>query len=305
MQLGWIRSFLSVVDLSGFVNAGLSLRRAQSRVSADVRSLEAEIGAELLDRASRPISLTAAGASFLPFAREIIESYEQALAAVSAAARAGHGVVRIGTIASVATLVLPELLTRFAQAKPGISVDVIEIPPVNLADQLLAGDLEMIVVPQGHVDGEPAISWIPLWREPLVVVLPPNHRLAHADQISLPDLEGETIITPGGGRTSTGNSPEFQRMLDREKISTRANGLVVSPLTLTSMVRLGLCIAVMSELGVELGDGGGITTVRLSGEGAERVTVLASRREAALSRAATDLRAFILSSEYRGGQLTL
>jgi len=296
MHLGWIRSFVAVVDRSGFVNAGLHLRRAQSRVSADVRSLETEVGAVLLDRASRPVAVTSAGNAFLPFARQILDCYDRARKVIAASAQTGHGVVRLGTMPSVASLVLPDLLTRFARRHPGISVDAREEPPVNLPDQLLSGEVELIIVPRGYVDVEPGLEWTPLWTERLLVLVPHDHRLGNQENTSVQELEGEVVITPGGGRTLSGNTPEFQALLDREGVSTKANGLVIAPITLASMVRLGMCVAVMSELGVQLAGQVGVRALPLRDEGAKRVVVLARRRDSALSTAARELESFIVES---------
>ncbi|GAA2246609.1 LysR family transcriptional regulator [Herbiconiux moechotypicola] len=293
MQLGWIRSFVAVVEHGGFVRAGLHLRRAQSRVSADVGSLERELGSVLVERSRRPVTLTASGEAFLGHARDILSSFDKARVEVAALGGEAYGAVRLGSISSVASLVLPDVLERFSRLHRAVSVDVIEMPTASLAELLFTGTADLALIPRAHVESFPELSWTELWTEPLLVLVHTGHDLAGEGSVGLSSLAGLDIITPGDGRSAGGISPEIGHLLSRAGVVPASSRLVASPSTLASMVRAGLGVGVMSALGVSLVGESGLATLAIEDDHAVRRVVIAHVAGKKLSPATLEMERFI------------
>src|SRR4051794_39851343 len=90
--------FVAVADARGFTRAAQLAGTTQSTISATIRRLERELGASLFERGTRTLTLSAAGAAFLPHAREVLAAVEEARAAVTDAEAEPIGEVRLGML---------------------------------------------------------------------------------------------------------------------------------------------------------------------------------------------------------------
>jgi DNA-binding transcriptional LysR family regulator len=126
MHTEWLRSFLAVVDDGSFGAAAETLFRAQSRVSAHIASLEAEVGVQLFDRKKRPIALTAAGNAFLPYAKAVDEAVEAGKSAAVSAYNDISGQVALGVFPSAGAMFIPEVIRRFRVRCPAVHLELSE-----------------------------------------------------------------------------------------------------------------------------------------------------------------------------------
>lgn len=123
LDLDLLHAFASVADHGGFTRAAAALHRTQSGVSMQVRRLEDAVGARLFHREGRRVRLTPEGEKLLGYTRRIMAISAEATEALSKGAGVS-GTVRVGCIEDYATRLLPDLLARFWQANPGITVEV-------------------------------------------------------------------------------------------------------------------------------------------------------------------------------------
>ncbi|WP_189557033.1 LysR family transcriptional regulator, partial [Mesorhizobium sp. M4B.F.Ca.ET.089.01.1.1] len=115
-------TFLAVVEHQGFARAADVLHCSQPTVSNHVASLEHELRAVLLQRYSRPVALTEAGAAFLPHGRALVREIETARSAVADVTGLRSGSVTLGAYASAAAGYVPGILRSFRKRYPGITV---------------------------------------------------------------------------------------------------------------------------------------------------------------------------------------
>lgn len=163
LDMDLLRSFVAVVECGGFSRAGQRLHRQQSTVSLQIRRLEKSIGATLLRREPRQVSVTREGEIILDFARRMLALNDELIARVREPALSG--VVRLGAPEDFATTHLPDVLSAFTHAYPGVTLDVVCELTVPLLQRFRRRELDLILVkrePQEPVDG------IRVWREPLV-----------------------------------------------------------------------------------------------------------------------------------------
>lgn len=174
VKLSQVRAFVAVAECSNFSEAGLQLGVSQSAISHAIATLEDQLGVVLLSRGRHGAMLTPAGEQILPLARQML----QVLAAIGQEARMVRGLkggqVRVATYRSVATHVLPEIIARFRQDYPQISVSIDLFRGSDGVEQSLRqgrADIGFICVPIAN-EGEFEV-W-DLLRDEYVVLLPPD-----------------------------------------------------------------------------------------------------------------------------------
>jgi LysR family transcriptional regulator, hca operon transcriptional activator len=193
MELRHLRYFVAVAEEKSItVAAKRRLRTAQPSLSRQLRELETEVGTELMTRSARGIELTAAGKVFLDHARLALAQVE---AAASAARRAAHPEQRtlaLGFLSGCEPEWLPGVMHVLREELPRIEVTISSKHSPQLADGLATGKLDAAFLrPEERY---PDLVYKVLVREPLIVILPSDHRLASRKAIGLKDLVGETFI---------------------------------------------------------------------------------------------------------------
>ncbi len=193
MELRHLRYFVAVAEAGSLtLAAGRRLHTAQPSLSRQIRDLEAEVGAPLLIRSARGIALTPAGRVFLDHARLALA---QAEAAVSAARRAAHPEQRtlaLGFLSGCEPEWLPAVMHVLHAELPQIEVTISSQHSPQLADGLVTGRLDAAFMrPEASY---PDLIYRVLVMEPLIAVLPSDHRLAAREAIHPRDLVGETFI---------------------------------------------------------------------------------------------------------------
>lgn len=119
MRLRQLEYFIAICQSGSFTAAAQHLLVAQPSLSQQVRSLERELGVQLLERGRQGVLLTAAGRVFLPHAEAVIAATESARRAVADVVSGGAGELHILTIRSVASGVLPPGLVKWHEGYPG------------------------------------------------------------------------------------------------------------------------------------------------------------------------------------------
>ncbi|GAA2640444.1 LysR family transcriptional regulator [Paractinoplanes durhamensis] len=200
MELRQLTYFEAVARLGGFTRAAEHLHVAQSAVSAQVRALEAELGAELFTRTTRRVALTEAGELFLTRCRRALGELDGARHDLADLAAVLTGRVTLGATAVVGGYDLPQALSRFHTRHPGLTLALRSGLIAALLAELDAGTVDLVVGPV-HADLSSRFSARRIAREQVVLIVPPAHRLARGGPLPLSELRGEPFIClpPGSG----------------------------------------------------------------------------------------------------------
>src|SRR5256885_2689849 len=194
MELRHLRYFVAVAEAGSLtVAAEQKLHTSQPSLSGQIRDLEDELGAELLTRRARGIELTPAGRAFLEHARLVLM---QVVAAADAARRVAHPAkpcFAMGFLTGHELTWMPEALQILRDELPNIDVMISSQYSPLLANALVKGTVDAAFLRKER--GVPDLAFRLLVKEPLVVVLPRDHRLAAFKAISPRDLAGETFVT--------------------------------------------------------------------------------------------------------------
>lgn len=204
-ELKQLRVLRAVVRAGSFSAAADDLDYTQPAVSRIVAALERELGTLLLDRTTRPLRLTDAGAAMMLHAEQIFEQLAGAEAEIEAISRMDGGKLRVGTFSSAGAAFVVIALAELQRQHPGLQTLVSEDWPRALVAKLREGELDVAVVfdfPQAGDELGEGLELEHLLDDPLVVVMPDDHPLGDADTVSFADLAGEQWLLPAFGPDS-------------------------------------------------------------------------------------------------------
>ncbi|MEU7720166.1 LysR family transcriptional regulator [Streptomyces tibetensis] len=200
MELRQLEYFVAVAEERNFTRAAERVHISQSGVSAQIRQLERELGAELFDRSARTATLTAAGKAALDHARAALAAATAVGQAVDEVTGLIRGRLMVGMVIGCTVTPLFEALSAFHRAHPGVEISLLEDNSDRLVEAVRAGtiDLALIGTATAAPDGLEALTII---SERLVVVVPQDHALASRRRIALRDVAAHPIVCmpPGTG----------------------------------------------------------------------------------------------------------
>ncbi|MCF4007500.1 LysR family transcriptional regulator [Corynebacterium uropygiale] len=240
----WLEAFLVVAEELHFGRAAERLHVGQSPLSQTIKKLEKEIGAQLFDRSTRRVSLSAAGHAFVPEARALLHGLQLGVERAHAAAGEIHGTVRVSFSGSMNHDTLPRLVSAVAAKHPHIRMECTQ--------RLLSGDA-IRALENGHVDvaftglpiASPLIATLPLAEEAHYLLCSMDHPLARAGRssCSFRDIAEESFICTPQHQGST-----LRRVFDE---TAQANG--VSPAVKYEVADSSMVMAFVAHgLGVAL-----------------------------------------------------
>jgi len=193
MELRHLRYFVAVAEAGSLtVAAEQKLHTSQPSLSRQIRDLEDEVGAQLLRRRARGIELTPAGLAFLEHARTVLSQVEAAGEAARRVAHPAKPRFAMGFLTGHELTWMPEALRILRDELPNVDVMISSQYSPQLADAILKGDVDAAFLRREK--GMPGLAYRVVVKEPLVVVLPSDHRLAARKAVSPGDLVGEIFV---------------------------------------------------------------------------------------------------------------
>jgi len=194
VELRHLRYFVAVAEAGSLtVAAEQRLHTSQPSLSRQIRDLESELGVQLLTRRARGIELTPAGRAFLDHARLVLSQVDAAGEAARRVAHPSKPCFTMGFLTGHELKWMPEALRILRDELPNIDVMVSSQYSPLLADGLSKGKIDVAFLRREK--GVPELAYRVLVKEPLLVVLPSEHRLAALKAISPRDLVGEIFVT--------------------------------------------------------------------------------------------------------------
>jgi LysR family hca operon transcriptional activator len=197
MELRHLRYFIAVAEEGSLTLAAEKrLHTSQPSLSRQIRDLEYEAGVPLMSRSVHGIELTDAGRAFLDHARLALAQAETALAAARRAAQPSKPMFALGFLTGQEMDWLPGAMRILRDELPNIQVTVSSQYSPDLAKDLVGGKLDLAFLrPEANM---PDLEFRLVTKEPLVVVLPSDHRLATRAKIDPHEIVGETFINVSG-----------------------------------------------------------------------------------------------------------
>ncbi|QTG81231.1 LysR family transcriptional regulator [Arthrobacter crystallopoietes] len=188
-----LESFIAVAEELHFGAAAERLNMTQPPLSRQIQLLEKELHAQLFDRTSRRVELTAAGRTLLPSARQILDLSIKTQLDVQRVATGDAGAVTIGYTAIAGQSALPRLLRRSANEQPGVSLLLRELVSTDQMDGLVKGTVDIGLL--RPIVARPGIKYRPVMQDRLVIALPAESPLLEeGESLPLQALSGEPLM---------------------------------------------------------------------------------------------------------------
>lgn len=209
MNLNQLKYFISVAEHQSFTKAANQYYISQTAITQQVQALETTIGTQLIDRTTRPISLTPSGTVFLAEARSILRHMDTAVSRTREASHGLMGTLRIGYTKGYEQSSLPKRLRDFHREFPNILITCYRNDTDMLAAGLLNREYDIIFTwDSTNIRQEEALQIRLIEKFPLYVALYNTHPFARRESLSRSDLKGENIIfmSPSGTGDSFGDA---------------------------------------------------------------------------------------------------
>ncbi|MBY8974576.1 LysR family transcriptional regulator [Rhodobacteraceae bacterium NNCM2] len=241
-RLRQIEAFLQVARTKNFTRAGNVLGLSQPALSALISKFEEEVGIKLFNRTTRSVSLTEAGANFLPNAERILMDVHLSIYELREVATLINGRIRIAAPPSICSAELPVLISEFAEEFPGIGISVFERPGNAVVDLVANGQCDFgIGVPSSS---RPDIQFTGIFKDELLLLCPDNHDLARHDEVEWTALQAYPVI-------AMESSTSTRRLMDDAIADSGATVNITSEAHFTStaigFVRAGLGITIQGS----------------------------------------------------------
>lgn len=247
MDIRQTEFFLALVSERNFTRAAEITHVTQSGLSAAIRNLERELGAQLFDRRPRAVELTAAGHAFLPRARRILTDAHAALRELRQDGAWSAGVLAVAVEHCLGDLVeLPELLSNFISDHPSLEIRFEQLERRNILDRLERRELDVALL--AEVGGPPAftmgheIATTELAHDSFELVASPDHILAGRAQLDWSELEEHVFVDLAPGWSARRIVDDF---LHRRGVARRSSFVVNDVHMLLDLVRRGLGVALI------------------------------------------------------------
>jgi DNA-binding transcriptional LysR family regulator len=276
----------AVAETGSFTAAGHHLHLSQSAVSRQILVLEEELDEQVFLRVGGKIRITPAGSALLALSRRVFEDIEATRAAISDARQTLGGTIRLVGGMTVCLYVFPPLIKEFRKHHPNVEVKVTPTSTPRLVRQLKTGaaDLGLVTLP---VD-DPALVVEPVLQEELLLVMSPQHPLAHKKHIIPKDLARQPFVLFEAGSNSRRTIEEFfTRQQIAPKVVTETENVEI--IKAMVRVRLGISIIPYQAMAREV-TAGQLSCARISGHSLQRETGWAHLRTGRPARVVVEMK---------------
>lgn len=233
-------AFIKTVEYGSFTKAAEILNYSQSGISRMINDLEKEWNITLLERSRAGVSLTSDGTRLLAHAKSLCDEFQKLQMEVDDLHGLQTGLIRIGTVSSVAIHWLPNIIRAFQKDYPGIDYE------------LLLGDYTEIEtwITEGRVDcgftrvpADPDMEAFPLSKDRLLAILPEGHPLTKYEKVPVAALCDEPFML-----LEKGARAEVSEIFERNHLTPRTHFTTWDDYAIMAMVESGLGISILPEL---------------------------------------------------------
>jgi DNA-binding transcriptional LysR family regulator len=266
LNLHLLRMFATVVRCGSFSKAAEILNVSQPAISKGVRDFELQVGCRLLNRSPKGVLPTPEGLALSRRAEALFAVERAAEEELSALRGLHNGSLRIGASTTIATYMIPRYLGAFHRAYPGIELHLVSANTRDIAEQMLAQDIDIGLV-EGPVDDR-NLAAVPWRTDVMKLIAAPDHAFARAVAPIDPKLiENEVLIVrePGSGsrevvtQALAAHGIEPVRTLEigstaaiKQVVAAGLGVAIVSVVTVKDQVQLGrLKVLAMRDLAIE------------------------------------------------------
>ncbi len=280
MDFEQLRTFMEVSRLRSFSRAAEKLSVTQPAISAQIRSLENEVGARLFDRDGGKVTFTAAGRVFEPFAEHVLQAHAHIGVTISELHRSPRGEIAISANEATSLYVLPQVFAQFKREYTRVSLKIVRADRARTIEAVLNREVDFGIVSLPVKDARLLVDVI--HKDEVVLVAPNAHPIAGREQITLPELLQYPVVLPKQGR----QREQLDELFRSHDAQPRVAMEVESRELLKRLIAAGLGIGFLPRAVVGADERAGLLRIlRLEGFRISRELALVYRKEKSLTRA--------------------
>jgi DNA-binding transcriptional LysR family regulator len=281
MDFDQLETFLEVARLSSFSRAAEKRFRTQPAISSQIRSLEEEIGAKLLDRSGGKVSITASGKLFQKYAEETLDARRAVLLAIAETERVPRGEIIVGANEGTCLHILPEVFAEFKKQYPDVAVNIKRSDYAKILESVIDNSVDFGVISLPVTDAR--LTVVTIHRDELVVITPKHHPLAKMKSATVADVAKFPLVMPKVGHTRDG----LDALFHERKLKPRYAMELDSSELLKRFVVADVGVGFIARSNVEEDVRANVlSAIPLSDSQIRRDLALVFRKDKALSRAA-------------------
>lgn len=244
MNIGQLRTFVAIVEQGTFSSAARALGISQPAVTMQIQSLEADLGATLLERRYRKVDPTEAGRALLPYARKVLAELETARQEIERLSDTVGGHLELAVSTTPGQYIVPRLLGRFLKEYPDVTVSLRVYDTADVVSRVESGDAHLGMT-GAHMHGA-SVLYEEMGTDSLLMICPPDSPLASRSDVTLSEVAESPFIVRENG---SGTRVVFEHAL-------RDGG--IEPSDLNVVIELGTSEAIVNA--VEGGMGIGVVS---------------------------------------------
>ncbi len=281
MDFDHLETFLEVARHKSFSRAAERRFRTQPAISSQIRAIEDEVGARLLDRSGGRVALTDAGRIFLKYVEDSLEARRAMLANLANSAHVPSGEITVSANEGTCLHVLPEVFAEFKKRYPDVGITVQRSESREVLELVLDNSVDFGVVALPIDDRR--LATIPIHRDELVLITPKGHPLSKKRTVPYAELAKYPLLIPKVGRTREA----IEDFLLERQIKPNVSMALDSSELLKRFVAVGVGIGFIASNNVkDEVRAGTIAVSRVEEMHIRRDLALVYRKERSMSRAA-------------------
>jgi LysR family transcriptional regulator, low CO2-responsive transcriptional regulator len=281
MDFDQLETFLEVARLCSFSRAAERRFRTQPAVSSQIRALEEEVGAKLLDRSGGRVSITQSGKLFMKYAEETIEARKAVCVAIAETERIPRGELVVGANEGTCLHVLPEVFAEFKKTYPEVAVGIKRADYAKTLDAVIDNSVDFGVVSLPVTDVR--LTVVPVHWDELVIIAPPHHPLALMKSATIAEVASFPLLVPKSGHTRDALESLFHERRLKPQISMELDSSELLKRFVAADVGVGFIARSNVAEDVRAGV---LAFIPISDAQVRRDLALIFRKDKALSRAA-------------------
>jgi len=281
MDFDQLETFLEVARLSSFSRAAEKRFRTQPAISSQIRLLEEEVGAKLLDRSGGKVSITASGKLFQKYAEDTLEARKAVLVSIAETERVPKGEIIVGANEGTCLHILPEVFSEFKRQYPDVAINIQRSHYGRILDAIIDNSVDFGVISLPVSDAR--LTVVLIHRDELVIIVPSTHALAEMKSVSLEEAAKYPLVLPKIGHTRDA----LDNLFHERRLKPRCAMELDSSELLKRFVAAGMGVGFIPRSHVQEDVRAGVLDAIAIADGqVRRDLALVFRKDKALSRAA-------------------
>lgn len=283
LSLTKLRSFISVGENLSFRVASEKLNLSQPAVSAHVRDIEESVGVPLLSRTTRSVKLTPEGETFLIRARRSLADLDDIVLDMKEQAALRRGRIGIGCVPSIASSVLPAVISEFSTAFPDIKIQVFDEIADRLYQRVIDSEVDLMVGPISPQRNE--LEFEHLFSDPYVAIVPNGHAIADKASVTIREVARSPFLLL---TSPTNVRIVVEGAFAKAGLEFRPAYEFTTPGTIGGMIEKDLGVTALPRMNLPMIMRPGLSAVPIARPKVERKIGLLTRRGETLSPAAAE-----------------